>query len=219
MRKDGVAAELPDRDRHVALASPTRRAILALLSSEGTRDALTLSRNLGLHVTTARFHLEHLEEADLVRVEPAAEKQRGRPRLLYSATKLESSEARAQLQLVNALAEALGEDVSDHGRARSIEAGRRWADQMVPVSLDQGDNPNALVTVLTDLGFKPVTDKRGMDLLSCPFRETASTHPQVVCSVHEGLVKRIAERTNPPGARAPELLPFVTPTQCRIAYH
>lgn len=208
-----------DDDRHMALASPTRRAILALLSSEGTRDALTLSRDLGLHVTTARFHLEHLEDAGLVRVERAVGKQRGRPRLLYSATRQESSNARAQMQLVSVLAEALGEDAVDHGRARSIEAGRRWADQIMPARPDQGNNPEALLTVLTDLGFEPVSDEAGMDLRSCPFREAASNHPQIICSVHEGLVKRIAERTNPEGIRAPELLPFVTPTECRVAYH
>lgn len=208
-----------DDARHVTLASPTRRSILKLLSSQGMRDALSLSRDLSLHVTTVRFHLEHLESAGLVRVEPAVEKQRGRPRLIYAATGQESSDARAQTQLVSALAGALGNDASDRGRARSIEAGRRWADQIVPVNLDEGDNPDALVTVLTGLGFDPVTDESGMDLLSCPFREAARNDPQVVCSVHEGLVKRIAERTNPLGARAPELLPFVTPTECRIDYH
>ncbi len=222
MRTDddpSATARQPDQDRHAALASPARRSILALLSAEGTRDALTLSRDLGLHVTTTRFHLGHLEEAGLVRAEPALEKQRGRPRLFYSATNHESPDARAQTQLLSVLATSLAERASDRGRAHAIEAGRRWADQIMPVILEPDHHRHALVEVLTDLGFEPVSDEGGIDLRSCPFREAASNDPQVVCSVHEGLVQRIAERTNPAGTRAPELLPFVTPTECRIAYH
>lgn len=220
MRIDTTRTERPDRDPHVALASPTRRSILAALASEGSpRDALTLSRDLGLHITTVRFHLERLEEVGLVRVKPAAQGRRGRPRLLYSATGHESQDERAQMQLINALAAALSRRASDHGRARSIEAGRRWADKIAPARPESGKGRDVLLEVLTDLGFKPVPDDDGIDLHSCPFREAASNNPQVVCSVHEGLVKRIAGRTNPPGGQLPELFPFVTPTVCRIAHH
>lgn len=220
MRMDTTGTEHHGRDRHVALASPTRRSILAALSSEGSpRDALTLSRDLGLHVTTVRFHLERLEEAGLVRVEPAAEVRRGRPRLLYSVTSYESRDERSQMQLINALTAALGKRTSDDGRARSLEAGRRWADQIAPAQPKPGSNREVLVEVLTDLGFESVPDADGIDLRSCPFREAAKNKPEVVCSIHEGLVKRIAEQTNPPGSQLPELLPFVTPTVCRIAHH
>lgn len=211
---------LTAKDHHVALASPTRRSILAALSSAGSpRDALSLSSDLGLHVTTVRFHLERLAEAGLVSVEPSAEVRRGRPRLLYRATGHENRAERAQIQLIETLAAALGGRENDHGRARSIEAGRRWADTIAPERPEPGSSRDVLVDVLEDLGFEPVPDHDGIDLHACPFREAARNTPRVVCSVHEGLVQRIAERTDPPGRQLPELVPFLTPTLCRIADH
>lgn len=206
--------------RHAALASPTRRSVLAALRSAGSPcDALALSSDLGLHVTTVRFHLERLAGAGLVRVEPSAEGRRGRPRLLYSATGHANRDERARIQLIETLAAALGERESDQGRARSVEAGRRWADTIVLARPEPGGDRTALVDVLTDLGFEPAPDDDGIDLHACPFREAARNDPPVVCSVHQGLVQRITERTDPPGRQAPELLPFVTPTLCRITDH
>ncbi len=107
--------------RHAALASPTRRSILAALRSAGSpRDAHALSRDLGLHVTTVRFHLERLAGAGLVRVEPSAGGRRGRPRLLYSATGHENRDGRAQIQLIETLAAALGEREGDQHQMEAI---------------------------------------------------------------------------------------------------
>lgn len=213
--------ETPPADaRHAALASPTRRSILAALGSAGSpRDAHALSSDLGLHVTTVRSHLERLAEAGLVRVAPSAEGRRGRPRLLYSATGHESRDERAQTQLIETLAAALADREGDHGRARSIEAGRRWADTLAPERPETASGRDVLVDVLAGLGFEPVPDDDGIDLHGCPFREAARNNPRVVCSVHEGLVQRITERTSPPGRQLRELLPFVTRTLCRIADH
>lgn len=203
--------------RHAAMASPARRSILAAVGSQGSpRDVLDLSRELGLHVTTVRSHLERLAEAGLVRVEPSTEGRRGRPRLLYRATGHENRDERAQVQLIAALAAALAEHEGDHGRALSIEAGRRWADTIVPARPEPASSRDVLVDVLEDLGFEPVADDDGIDLHACPFRGAARENPRVVCSVHEGLVQRITERTSPPGRQVPGLLPFVSASTCRI---
>lgn len=212
-----VSETPPAHARHAALASPVRLSILAALSSAGSpRDALALSRDLELHVTTVRFHLERLAEAGLVRVEPSTESRRGRPRLLYRATGHENRAERAQTQLIETLAAALAAQESDHGRARSIQAGRRWADTIAPAHREAASSREVLVDVLEDLGFEPAPDDEGIDLQACPFRDAARDNPRVICSVHEGLVQRITERTRPPGHQAPALLPFVSASTCRI---
>lgn len=79
-----------DDDRfHVAMASPTRRGVLAAVaaaSGDGDGvDAATLAARLHLHVTTVRFHLERLEAVELVWRVPSTERRRGRPRVLFAA--------------------------------------------------------------------------------------------------------------------------------------
>ncbi|HET8779090.1 MAG TPA: transcriptional regulator, partial [Agromyces sp.] len=77
------------------------------------------------------------------------------------------------------------------------------------------DGVETLVQVLDDLGFEPVpVDESTIELRACPFRTSAREHPQVVCSVHRGLVEEILEQRGPD--RHPKLLPFVEPELCLI---
>lgn len=70
---------------HAALASASRRQVLdSLLASSEPLDASAVADRLGLHVTTARFHLDQLTAAGLAQRRVGAEKRRGRPRLLYA---------------------------------------------------------------------------------------------------------------------------------------
>jgi predicted ArsR family transcriptional regulator len=200
---------------HAALAPRTRRRVLdAVVRSEQPVDALTIATALELHVTTVRFHLEQLEVAQLVQRAQRAEKRRGRPRIRYVAVRAEDSRE----QLIDVLAGALSQR-EDGGRARSVEAGRRWAEEFAPRTASDepgsGNGVDTLVAVLDDLGFDPVpVDESTIELRDCPFRTAARAHPQVVCSVHRGLVEEILEQRGP--ERHPKLLPFVQPELCLI---
>src|SRR5262249_8361966 len=145
---------------------------------------------LDLHVTTVRFHLEQLEEAQLVRRHPGAEKRRGRPRLLYAATPLRADDSREQLIDVLAGALVAGDD---GGRARSLDAGKRWADALEPAGAVPGDRVSNLIGVLDKLGFDPHAETGAIQLRGCPFRDAARDHPEVVCSVHRGLIERLLD--------------------------
>ncbi len=211
----------PDSDAggvHAALASHTRRQVLgAITRSAQPVDALTIAAELGLHVTTVRFHLDQLERADLVRRQGGAEPRRGRPRIRYVAVPGPADDSREQL--IEVLAGALAE--RPDGRARSIEAGHRWADALAPAAPDvpqhsgDGDDVEPLVHVLDDLGFDPL---RATDdvirLRACPFRDAARDHPQVVCSVHRGLIEQLLRSRG--AARRADLLPFVEPDLCLV---
>ena len=115
--------------QHAALASEPRRRALALLAESAVPlDVGTVAAALGLHITTARFHLEHLETAGLVQRNIARAGRRGRPHVLFSAVEVPLAPEIAQQQLTEALAAVIAED-DDGGRARAVRAGERWSAQ------------------------------------------------------------------------------------------
>ncbi|MEO7122671.1 MAG: helix-turn-helix domain-containing protein, partial [Lacisediminihabitans sp.] len=113
--------------RHAALASQSRRAVLDLLAdSHEMLDAAAIAVGIGLHVTTVRFHLEQLENAGLVRRELSHGGRRGRPRVLFGISAAARSDE-GHRQLAEVLADALSSD-PDGGATRATAAGERWAD-------------------------------------------------------------------------------------------
>ncbi|WP_105036562.1 helix-turn-helix transcriptional regulator [Cryobacterium aureum] len=214
--------------RHAALASEPRRHALALLTESAVPlGATAMAVALGLHITTARFHLEHLEAAGLIERHVARAGQRGRPHVLFSAVAAPRAAENAQQQLTEALAAVIGED-DDGGRARAVRAGERWSAQYAAaadaVSTDgpAADGPAAdlvppLLSVLTEIGFEPElrADEAVIALTACPFRAEARMNPDVVCSVHLGLMKGLA-RSLGHDAEGIALEPFVRPTLCLV---
>lgn len=194
---------------HAALASAPRRQVLdALMRSPVPLDTAAVAESLGLHVTTARFHLDQLVAVGLAHRRAGEEKRRGRPRMLYSpAGTARDEDARAQL--IHVLAAALARE-SDTVPA-SIRAGRQWAGDFEPP--DPADPAPGLVEVLDRLGFDPEPASGQIRLRACPFRSAARENPQVVCSVHRGLIEQLADQA---GGRA-QLLPFVEPDLCLVS--
>ncbi|HEV7183854.1 MAG TPA: helix-turn-helix domain-containing protein [Leifsonia sp.] len=204
-------------DRHVALASTVRREILRLLANAAEPlDAAAVATECGIHVTTARFHLEQLESAAMVTREIVHRSGRGRPRMVYRVLELASREDSLR-ELSEVLADALA-SVSDDGKARAMEAGERWsrlfADQTTPGS---GDDLGSLSRVFEKIGFAPEMreDGRIIALHECPFRDVASAHPNVVCSAHQGLLAGLVNHLGHSEAEA-TLQPFVEPELCLV---
>lgn len=194
-----------------------RRQVLALLlTSDRPMDARAVAGGIGLHVTTARFHLEQLERAGLVRRTVERAGQRGRPRILFIAAP-GAREDGAQRELTEVLAGALVED-ADGGRARAVRAGEEWSrnyeDELHAVS-----DPSAapLVRMLDRLGFDPrlTSPDSRIELHACPFRDEARRNPDVICSVHLGLI-RGAVRSLGRDAEDAGIRPFVEPELCVV---
>jgi predicted ArsR family transcriptional regulator len=199
-----------DEGYHAALASPARRQVLdALLGSPAPLDAAAVAAALGLHVTTARFHLDQLAAAGLARRSTGAEHRRGRPRVLFTAAGAARDEDSRE-QLIEVLASAIGRDGDPV--EESLRAGRRWADDVG--APDPGDPEGGLIEVLDRLGFAPEADAdvRSIRLHACPFRSAAREHPDVVCTVHRGLVERLLDGTG----SEPRLVPFAEPELCLV---
>ncbi len=197
---------------HVALASGTRRRILdALTASPAPLDARSLAARLELHVTTVRFHLEHLERALLVRRRVDVRNRRGRPSLLYAATG-EPRDESSRSALIGVLVDALG-DRGD-GPAIAAEAGRRWAD----VITAPGNDRAQVTELLERLGFAPDPDGDTIRLQACPFRDAARLHPEIVCSVHRALLERSVQNSDGTSELDVGLIPFVEPELCLVTF-
>ncbi|MEO6827759.1 MAG: helix-turn-helix domain-containing protein [Microbacteriaceae bacterium] len=216
-------SEDADTGREAALASKVRREVLELLlGSDHPLNASEIAAKVGLHVTTARFHLEHLENAKLIRRQIDREGRRGRPPITYVADpRAREQDTTRQLALV--LTDALSRD-ADGGRARGILAGEHWGDSYVSAlaGAHDGDTSQQLVRVLDLLGFEPEARTPESDedirLLSCPFRDIAVDHREVVCSIHLGLLYGAMAGFGRDAADV-SLNPFVEPDVCVVQLH
>ena len=209
--------------QHVALAVVSRRRLLEVLQfSDEPLDAAALAQAVGLHVTTARFHLDVLERAGLIRRTVERGGQPGRPRQLYSVVAVpEASEGHRQLARV--LASALAAE-PDTGPRWAEQAGRRWATDQLPVPRDSRaglsweDGMRQVGELFARLGFSPrVMDsdrQRHLELHACPFRDLARTYPHIVCTAHLGLLRGALDQLRLPIAEQAELRPFVEPDLC-----
>ncbi|MER5642017.1 helix-turn-helix domain-containing protein [Kitasatospora sp. NPDC002227] len=205
--------ETGDAGVHKALAVPARRALLAALTDAAEPlDVQQLAALLGQHVTTLRHHLAALLEAGLVVAEPAAAPAgRGRPRLRYAAAPVREQLAAYQV-MVDVLARGYGADRAERAE-RAEQAGRAWGE-----SEETGAGPLAeqVLAEAAGWGFKPELRPSGEEIVlhGCPFQRNAESHPEVVCSVHQGLLDAIAFRAGRPGAL--RLHPFSGPHTCTI---
>lgn len=203
--------------QHRALAGASRLRILrALREAEAPLDADELSVLVGLHRNTVRSHLSVLERGGLVERATAPRDTPGRPRIVYRPAPERDS---GYLALSRILADRLA------GSRRQVsggmvEAGRAWGRAAVDEAATASDDPvEDLVELLDELGFEPeLRPSRSPGssevlLHACPFRAVAQEHPEIVCSVHLGLIRGALERLGA-DVEASVLEPFVRPDLC-----
>jgi len=206
---------------HSALASPSRRRLLELLQASDTPlDVHDVAALVGLHPSTVRSHLEVMRTVGLVVRHTRAPSGTGRPRTAYAFSPRGRAETPAAYQRLAGVLAAHLSDTSEERAARGEQAGFVWAEQLVPDSR-QDEVPMSqaarLVTgVFDEMGFEPELSatSRGWQIAlhACPFRAVAREHPEVVCSVHLGLLRGSLARL---GAKAAtSLRPFVEPELC-----
>jgi len=212
---------------HAALASPTRRRLLDILrAGDAPRDAHDLAREVGLHLSTVRFHLEVLHRAGLLTRAPAPRGTAGRPRTAYTPVPTGASDPTTPAQAYQDLSGLLAGHLSDTPRrraARAERAGLDWAAQLLPTPGPAGSTvaeaAREVNRLFTGLGFEPdlITTGEGhqIALRACPYRAVAREHPEVVCSVHLGLLRGSLTRLGV--FTTSRLLPFVEPDLC-LAY-
>lgn len=217
---------MPERGelRYRALADPTRRHLLRILDDAGgPMHPRELGERLGLHVNTIRGHLDLLARAELVERVTVSRQTPGRPRIMFRALHRDARSPTAEGYRF--LAEILASSIqanSDDPRRTAVEAGRSWGrflvDRPPPSSPMSPDRVvEQVVTTLAEMGFEPeslpddlTTEIR---LHDCPFRQIARTRGEIVCSVHEGLLRGMLEEMGDTMV-VDSLEPFVEPSLC-----
>ena len=183
-----------------ALGDDTRYAIYAELL-RATRPLATaeVSEALGLHPNTVRPHLERMREVGLLQVEIHGRGEVGRPQHRYSPSPQAPSLGFEPpmppmmpflASMLVRLAEqvgATGTDAFEIGRDQGrAEASRYTA---APSCIE------ALVAELDRMGFEPGVRAAAdgetalISFSHCPFDALADEHPEVVCSLHRGMVE------------------------------
>ncbi|MFT4081220.1 MAG: helix-turn-helix domain-containing protein [Nocardioides sp.] len=187
---------------------------------------------LGVHVNTVRFHLKTLVDSGRVEQASTVGNGPGRPAQVFRVVRgMDPTGPRRYEVLAEALATGLSADPDS--RDRAVAAGRVWGRQQASSadrSADDGDGrdpsgagPDAtsstvmLIELLDELGFAPerVGDDQtsGIGLRHCPFLDLALDRPDVVCSLHLGLMQGAMSSWGS-SVSVDRLDPFVRPDLC-----
>lgn len=205
------------------LGDNTRYAIyLELVRSPRPLTTAEIADTLDLHPNTVRPHLERMRDAGLISVEVGGRGEIGRPQHRYSVAPdapslgLEPPVMPVLARMVLAMADRVGAGADD-ARAVGSDEGARRAEpfESAPSTLE------ALVSDLDRLGFDPVVSGVGADpdsavvaFANCPFGELAAEHPDLVCSLHHGLVAGFVARMG--DAEVREFCSVVDRTPCQV---
>lgn len=223
--------QLTDAATDVTLDGRRAEVLAQLRSADRPLSVSDVAKLTGLHVNTARFHLDGLVDDELAARSTEPRQRPGRPRILYAA------QARVpgprSYGLLAEMLTGLVASRKDAGPA-AIDEGRAWGRHLVERAapsqrVDSAEAVARLTAMLEAVGFQPEAHhntadpgKKGTEaelrLRHCPFREIAERHTDVICALHLGLMRGALEELNAP-IDATSLEPFVTPNLCVALLH
>ena len=185
-----------------ALGDPTRRAIyIAVRESAEPMTTSKVAELFDIHPNVARHHLDRLAGDGYLKVShqrrpggPGA----GRPAKTYERTNKEVSVhfAPRRFEMLTEMLFQVLEEVSPPNVAEIAEqVGRKYGEELAaeigaPYDPGYDEAVQAVASAMTGLGFSVDPDIDGQRLLTshCPFGETATNHPDVICSLDRGIV-------------------------------
>ena len=154
----------------------------ALRGASDGLDTNQLAERLGLHPNTIRWHLGVLADAGLVQAIPERRHGRGRPSIVYRLTGEGIARGRDEYRLLATMLTDLVATDGD-GQARAYEAGVRWGRH-----LRQGEPDVSLAHLLDREGFEAEQHGDQIEMRRCPFYALAESSPQVICTLHHGII-------------------------------
>ncbi len=186
----GPARAASERPRDAAF-----RVLRALVASGlPTATISDLTECVGGHPNGVRLHLDALVANGFAEYAAQPTQTRGRPAKGYRATAIgrqvvaQYPRPRDFTALVEAFAEQWGEGPDAVASARRL--GTAWGERLAA----ETDPPGDLVSVLAGQGCTPEASGDRIRLLTCPFVDSARKHPEILCSLHEGLVSALSDR-------------------------
>lgn len=178
---------------HRALADERRARIAAELdAAPDGLDVQQLAERLELHANTIRWHLGILADAGIVSSRAAERSAPGRPRILYALRPGAPEVGRDEYRLLATILTGTLASRPD-GSAQAAEAGRAWGRYLVtssPPGTRMSDEQAAekVIDLLDQQGFAPRAEEGAICMYRCPFAELATSHPDIVCTLHRGLI-------------------------------
>ena len=186
-----------------ALGDNTRYAIyLELARSPRPLSTSDIAESLALHPNTVRPHLERMRDVGLLDVRTDGTGGVGRPQHLYALAADAPSlglepptyPLLARMLLETAAAAGVAPDeAAEIGRAAGPSQQRPLRRRSV---VPRGPRPRARRARVRP-GGRRVDDGEiaVIGFAHCPFRELAEAHPELVCSLHRGMVEGFVEQT------------------------
>ena len=177
-----------------------RDRVLALVrDSLEPLDAPLIAQALGIHITTARFHLNALIDDGLVEGTWLPSETVGRPRKGYVARDNDPT-----APVLAALLAQLGDTAAARQR-KAVAAGRLWADSLTGIDTPGTELPDPVTivtTTLTRLGFQVSAavssfGTHEIRMCNCPLRRIAQDSPEIVIGLQQGMIERILQRLSP----------------------
>lgn len=217
---DGAGPDRPGRLAILkALGDNTRYAIyLELARSPRPLATADIADTLDLHPNTVRPHLERMRDVGLLAVSSDPRGGPGRPQHRYSLAAdapglgLEPPSFPVLARMLLGLAASSG-----IGATEAVEAGREQGSADAAVWTGT-PCVQALTGRLTALGFDPAVVADGDDVTvaftHCPFRDLAEVRPDLVCSLHRGLVEGFVDRIG--GSEVSDFGSLVDRDPCRV---
>ncbi|XVX19043.1 helix-turn-helix transcriptional regulator [Actinomycetota bacterium] len=203
----------------VADGSSTREVVLDLVTQAGSPLTIEqVATRLGRHANTVRVHLEALVTSGQLNRQPLEKGGRGRPAWTYSpaADALPPADYR---HLAVVLADAVRATAGDPAEAAE-RIGRQWGERMcahreAPSRPSRSAATGQVIADLERMGFDPERHSRNeIRLRACPLIDAARDNRDVVCGIHQGMLRAIAEASGATGRLTLE--PFGAPRACVV---
>jgi len=192
------AAPVDDGTTGGSARSGRRTNIIQVLRDSKTAlSVVQVAGIVGIHPNTARFHLESLVEAGLASRESEVTNRRGRRQVLYTGTLPNQTHERAQgYRLLSQILTGVILAKSQNASTDLYEAGLEWGvyltSRPVPFeTLGEDEIAQRVMDKLDALWFAPElvpTPRSHLVLHNCPFSDTASRYPGLVCWLHGGMI-------------------------------
>jgi len=157
-----------------------------------------VAQTAGIHINTARFHLESLVDAGLATRETEVRSQPGRRRVLYSGTLPSQTHERAHgFRLLATILTSTIANLYPNAGEDMYQVGRKWGRYLTSrpapfETFNEEEIDKRVVDKLDALWFAPELrsdgDQRMMLFHNCPFAESSQQFPEVVCQLQAGMI-------------------------------
>lgn len=186
------------------------RTLRALVEFDHPAAITDLTPVAGGHPNSVRLHLESLLKDGLVELVALEATGRGRPAKLYQATIHGRQLAQQDTTpddfraFVDATIDHLAGGADAPASARAL--GRSWGQRLTERS---GTKPDMMETLAAQ-GFTPTVEGDVVLLRTCPFVREARRQPELICSLHQGLLDVASDYTA-------LIKPFSAPSGCVVS--